>query len=156
MNEAHAETLRGFPLFRSHTLFGAQRLLDAGEVHKLPAGGSVCKEGDPPTFVLLVLTGALEVFVEREGRELVLTRAPPGTILGELAVYCGINRTASIRAVEESAVLQWSDKTFHSLLLGNFDLARQILGRSFRTLIEKEQALIQSLIEGPSAERDPR
>jgi CRP-like cAMP-binding protein len=103
-------------------------------------------EGDGPTFVLLVLAGKLEVFVERDGRDLVLNEAGPGTILGELAVLCGIQRSASVRAIEDSAILQWSAAAFRSLLLQNVSLSERIFRASLRTLIEKEHSLIESLV----------
>jgi len=96
MTEQHAELITRFPLFKGFTTNGAKRLLNSGEVKEHAAGDVLLKEGDTATFVLLVLTGKLKVFVEREGKDLVLTEANPGTILGELAVLCGIPRSASV------------------------------------------------------------
>src|SRR6266576_2361232 len=108
MNDQYAEKIVGFPLFRGFTLAGARMLLERGEVKEYSPDEILFKEGDIPTVVLLVLTGKMQVFVEREGRELVLTDVGPGTISGELALLCGIPRSASVRACEKSAVLQWS------------------------------------------------
>jgi CRP-like cAMP-binding protein len=146
MNEQYAEMITAFPLFRGFTLDGAHMLLECGEVRELSPGAMLIEEGDAPTFVLLVLTGKLEVFVERHGRDLVLNEPGPGTILGELAVLCGIPRSASVRATENSAVLQWSAATFRSLLLRNVSLSERIFRESLRTLIEKERSLIESLM----------
>jgi len=66
--------------------------------------------------------------------------------LGELAVLCGIPRSASVRASEKSAALQWSASAFRSLLLRDAFLSERIFRESLRTLIEKERALIESLI----------
>jgi CRP/FNR family transcriptional regulator, cyclic AMP receptor protein len=107
----------------------------------------VLKEGDSPTFVLLILTGKLQVYVERQGRDLVLTDAGPGTISGELAVLCGMPRAASVRASERSAVLQWNAKEFRSLVLSDVFLSERIFRESLRTLVEKEQSLINSLMQ---------
>jgi CRP-like cAMP-binding protein len=85
------------------------------------------------------------VFVERQGRELVLTDVGPGTILGELALLCGIPRSASVRASEKSAVLQWSATAFRHMLLGDVSLSERIFKESLRTLIEKERSLIDTL-----------
>lgn len=145
MNEQYAKMITGFPLFHGYTLHGAQMLLECGEVKDYSPGEVVLKEGDRPTFVLLVLTGKMQVFVERQGRDLVLTDAGPGTILGELAVLCGIPRSASVRASERSAVLQWNAKDFRNLLLTDVFLSERIFRESLRTLIEKEQSLINSL-----------
>ncbi len=146
MNEQYAVMITEFPLFQGFTLDGARMLLDCGEVKEFSPGEVLIKEGDSPTFVLLVLTGKLQVFVERQGRDLVLTDAAPGMILGELAVLCGIPRSASVRASEKSVVLQWSAAAFRSLLLRDAFLSQRIFRESLRTLIEKERSLIDSLI----------
>jgi len=146
MNEKYAPMITTFPLFSGFTLDGAHMLLDCGEVRELSPGGILIKEGDDPTFVLLVLTGKSEVFVERHGRDLILSEAGPGTILGELAVLCGIPRSASVRATENSAVLQWPAAGFRRLLLHNVFLSERIFRESLRTLIEKEHSLIESLV----------
>ena len=77
MNEKYAPMIITFPLFSGFTLDGAHMLLDCGEVRELSPGGILIKEGDDPTFVLLVLTGKLEVFVERHGRDLILMKPVP-------------------------------------------------------------------------------
>jgi CRP-like cAMP-binding protein len=156
MNERYAVLITGFPLFKGFTVDGAQMLLDSGEVKECSTGEVLLKEGDSPTFVLLVLAGKMQAFVERQGRDVVLTDAGPGTILGELAVLCGIPRSASVRASEQSAVLQWSAAAFRNLLLRDAFLSERIFRESLRTLIEKERSLIDSLIrsEGGSNQSD--
>src|SRR2546430_16194727 len=146
MNEPYAAMITGFPLFRGFTLQGVQMLLECGEVKEYSSGDVLIKEGDGPTFVLLVLTGKMQVFVERQRRDLILNDAGPGTILGELGVLCGIPRSASVRSSEQSAVLQWSAAEFRSLLLRDAFLSERIFRESLRTLIEKERSLIDSLI----------
>jgi CRP-like cAMP-binding protein len=150
MNEQYAALITGFPLFKGFTLHGAHMLLDCGEVKEFSPGEMLIKEGDQPTFVLLVLTGQLQVFVQRQQRDLILTDTGPGTILGELAVLCGIPRSASVRASEKSAVLQWSAAAFRTLLLRDVFLSERIFRESLRTLIEKERSLIDSLIRSQS------
>lgn len=151
MNEKYAELITGFPLFDAFTVHGAQRLLNTGAVKEHAAGAILLKEGDAANFVVLVLTGKLEVFVVREGRDLVLTESAPGTILGELAVLCGIPRSASVRAKESSVVLEWSDEAFRTLLLRDQTLSQEIFGQALLTLVEKEKSLIDSLIKSQGA-----
>jgi CRP/FNR family transcriptional regulator/CRP/FNR family cyclic AMP-dependent transcriptional regulator len=129
-------------------------LLESGEVKEYSPGEVLLKEGDNPTFVLLVLTGKMQVFVERQQRDLVLTDAGPGTILGELAVLCGIPRSASVRASENSASLQWNAAAFRSLLLRDAFLSQRIFRESLRTLIEKERSLIDSLIRSQGGAKE--
>jgi CRP-like cAMP-binding protein len=151
MNEQYSQLITTFPLFQGFTVHGAQRLLDAGEIKEYAAGEQMLKEGDAATFVLLQVTGKLEVFVEREGKSIVLTETTPGRILGELAVLCGITRSASVRAKEPSAVLQWSGDAFRSLLLRDPSLSQRIFREALLTLIEKERSLIESLVASQGA-----
>lgn len=155
MNENYAELITTFPLFKGFTANGAKRLIEAGAVKEHPADVVLLKEGDTSDFVLLVLTGKLEVYVERAGKDLVLTEANPGTILGELAMLCGIPRSASVRAKENSAVLEWPDEAFRTLLLRDPSLSQRIFGQALRTLVDKEQSLIDSLIKGQGASNSP-
>jgi CRP-like cAMP-binding protein len=151
MNENYAEAITTFPLFKGFTVNGAKRLMSAGTVKDHTAGQVLLKEGDSSDFVLLVLAGKLEVFVEREGRDLVLTEANPGTILGELAMLCGIPRSASVRAKADSAVLEWPDEAFRSMLVRDPSLSQRIFGQALRTLVDKEKSLIDSLIKSQTA-----
>ena len=146
MNEDYAELIPGFPLFKGFTKDGANRLLTSGEVERYLPEQLLLKEGDKADFVLLVLTGKLEVFIERDDKDVVLTESRPGTVLGELAVLCGIPRSASVRAKETSTVLKWDDETFRTLLLRDPTLSQRIFSHILRTLVEKERALIDSLI----------
>ncbi len=145
MNAQYAAMIMGFPLFQGFTVDGAHMLLESGEVKEYSPGEVLFKEGDNPTFVLLVLTGKMQAFVERQGRDVVLTDAGAGTIVGELAVLCGIPRSASVRASEKAAALRWSSATFRNLLLRDAFLSERIFRESLRTLIEKERSLIDSL-----------
>jgi len=147
MSENYTELIPTFPLFKGFTANGAKRLLDAGEVKQHEPGAILLKEGDPADFVLLVLAGTLEVFVEREGQHLVLNQAEPGDILGELAVLCGIPRSASVKARDNAAVLEWSDEAFRTLLLRDPSLSQRIFREALRTLLDKERSLIDSVVD---------
>lgn len=149
MNEQYAEIIRTFPLFKGFSPQGARMVLDYGEVKVYSQGDVLLKEGDNPTFVLVVLTGRMHIFIEREGREMVLNEAGPGTILGELAVLASIPRSSSVRASEKSAVLHWSAAAFRKLLLWDPFLSERIFRESLRTLIGKEKSLIDALIRSP-------
>jgi hypothetical protein len=146
MNEDYAKLIVNFPLFHGFTQHGAQMLMECGEIKDHAPGEVLFQEGDAATFALLVLAGQLQVFVTREGRDLVLREVSPGTILGELAVLCGIPRSASVRAREKSVVLCWRGHAFRRMLLGDGFLSERILGEAMRTLVEKERALIDSLM----------
>ena len=147
MNQKYPELITTFPLFRGFTPDGARRLLDSGQIKQHDAGAVLLKEGDKADFVMLVLSGKLEVYVDRDGEHLSLTEAEPGDILGELAVLCGIPRSASVKAKENSAVLEWDDDAFRTLLLRDPSLSQRIFREALRTLLEKERSLIDSVVD---------
>ena len=146
MSDNYAELITEFPLFDGFTTDGAKRLMKSGEVKEYAAEEVLMKEGDKADFVVLLLTGGLEVFVSRSGSDVVLTETKPGTITGELAVLCGIPRSASVRAQAPSVVVKWSEDAFRTLLLRDPHLSQRIFGQILRTLVDKERALIDSLI----------
>ena len=145
MSEDYAELITGLKLFKGYTLDGAKRILSAGEVLEPEPGALLFKEGDAADAVYLVLEGKLQVFVERKGGDVVLTDSGPSTIVGELAVLCGVPRSASVRVLEKSRILKWDATTFRSLLSKDVFLSERIFRQSLRTLIEKEQSLISAL-----------
>jgi CRP-like cAMP-binding protein len=146
MSDNYAQLITSFPLFHGFTIDGAKRLLSSGQVKECAADEVLMKEGEAADFVLLLLTGGLEVFVNRSGEDVVLTETKPGTITGELAVLCGIPRSASVKTKEASAILRWDDEAFRTLLLRDPHLSQRIFGQILRTLVDKEKALIDSLI----------
>lgn len=150
MNAAYDEIITQFPLFKGITKHGAQAVLEIGEIAEHRAGDVLFRENDPAAYALLVLTGKLQVYVERNGSDLVLNEAGPGTIVGELALLCGIPRSASVRASEPSAVLKWSAASFRGMLLRDAFLGQAIFRAALRTLIEKERFLIDSMLQKPT------
>jgi CRP-like cAMP-binding protein len=148
MSDQYDQAITTFPLFAGYTLHGARMVREQGQVQSFKPGDVIFREGDEATIVLLLLTGKLEVIIQRAGKDLVLTDAGPGTILGELAVLCGIPRSATVRAMEESVVLQWETAAFRRMLLSDANLSQRIFRQSLKTLIEKERSMIESLMAG--------
>ncbi|MGI8917770.1 MAG: Crp/Fnr family transcriptional regulator [Pyrinomonadaceae bacterium] len=147
MSEEYAAMVAALPLFKGYTIDGAQRIVRAGKINAIAKGEVLFQEGDPPEFVLLVLKGTLQVYVERHGKSMILTDAGPSTILGELSVLCGIPRSASVRVIEDSIVLQWPASEFRGLLVKDVSLSQRIFRKSLRTLLDKEKSLIESLTD---------
>ncbi len=146
MNETYSALIRHFPLFQGFSDHGTESLVERGVIRQFPGGAMLFREGDQPDSVLLVLFGSLEVFVEREGQRLALLEARPGAIVGELAVLCGLPRSAGLQTKERTVVLRWEPEDFRRLLVGNPQFSRRIMGEALRILVEKERELIDSLV----------
>lgn len=150
MNEQYATQIIEFPLLRGFTPAGAEMLIQSGEIKHYAKGDVLFKEGDPPSFTVLLLAGVLQVFMVRSEREIILNEPEPGTILGELAVICAIPRSASLRAKTDSVVVQWKAQEFMRLLVRHTLFSERVLGQSLRNLIEKERSIVNSLVEEQS------
>jgi diguanylate cyclase (GGDEF)-like protein len=87
-----------------------------GEVHEVPAGAQLWKEGDPGDSVVLLLDGMLEVVNEpAEGEEVVLRTVEPVAVVGEIAADGG-GRSAAVRASMSSRILKVTATRFKEIL----------------------------------------
>lgn len=75
---------------------------------KVPAGEIIVEQGEPATHFYVVKAG--EVEVSQDGRP--IRRQGPGETFGEVAILRRTPRTATIRAVEDSVLLQLPAQEF--------------------------------------------
>ncbi|TXM72431.1 EAL domain-containing protein [Methylobacterium sp. WL12] len=71
----------------------------------VPAGSLLFAAGQPGDAAYLIISGRLEVFLERPDGDLVLAQRGPGEIVGEMAILDKRPRSASVRALEDSALV---------------------------------------------------
>ena len=76
---------------------GVRRAVSAGEY--------LYREGDPGYDFYVVLSGAIEIVVNPDGKERVIARHPPGRFLGELNLLTGQRVFVSARVAEPGEVL---------------------------------------------------
>lgn len=95
---------------REHVLTGGvRRVFAADEV--------LIREDDPSDFLHVIVDGWVRVStVLADGRELVYALRGPGDVLGELAALHGWERTASVRSVEPTTVVQLTAAQFQACL----------------------------------------
>ena len=97
---------------------------------KVPAGEAVVEQGDPATHFYVVKAGEVEVSQESpDGAVRPIRRHGPGETFGEVGILRRTPRTATIRAVTDSVVLQLPAEEFvagvaFSAAEGNVLLAR--------------------------------
>lgn len=79
-------------------------------------------EGDEPDFLYMVYSGRLIVYKEIEGGERVLGVIGQGELIGEMALFSNLPRSASIRAVRNSILLRISNEKLRKLIADDADL----------------------------------
>lgn len=87
-----------------HDLQTAQTSGQAFPLWEIPAGQVIFREGDPGDFTIRIKSGRIEISKENQGSKKVLAELGPGDILGELAVFSDLPRTATATALEDTAV----------------------------------------------------
>lgn len=94
-----------------------QRVAAELRVVHIPARETVMGEGDSGDSLFLVSSGCLEVLLERpNGTQAASAEFRPGSYFGEIALLTGDRRSATIRAVTESVLLELPKTAFDALI----------------------------------------
>ncbi|MGB5900247.1 MAG: cyclic nucleotide-binding domain-containing protein [Geitlerinemataceae cyanobacterium] len=97
-----------------------RQLIEIGFRQKLAKSEILFRENDPGDAFYIVLSGSVEVFVEKLDKR--LTVLPSGKFLGELSLMLGIPRTASVRAIEDTILFVINRTGFQNLLQEHSDV----------------------------------
>jgi len=84
-----------------------EQFLDGGgwfETSVFAAGQAIVTEGEGGDTAYIIESGSCDVYKWIEGREVLLRRLSKGDVFGEMAVFTGGTRTATVRAVDEVTV----------------------------------------------------
>jgi CRP-like cAMP-binding protein len=93
------------PLFRGMSRYQIRKLLLLCEERQAPAGTVLIAEGDVGSEMYLMLSGRVSVEVGRGPARKPLAQLETGDIFGEVGFVGAVRRTASVVAVEDTAVL---------------------------------------------------
>jgi CRP-like cAMP-binding protein len=106
MRETVVQLLDGVEWLSSLSEDELGRLADAADAVEWEAGETVFEEGELGDCCYVVYRGAVKV-VRRlpDGRRISLARLTPGAVFGELAVFAGERRSATVQTVEPTAAL---------------------------------------------------
>ena len=102
-------------------------LVREGRPMSLPAGATLLFEGDLSDRVVVVLAGTLRVFsTAATGREVLVTVAGAGEILGEMSALDGQPHSASVNTVDPAEVVLVPAEAFRSVLRSNARIATAV------------------------------
>ncbi len=120
----------------SHDVLDFDRFAAHLERVEVPAGHVVAEEGDDATDVFVVVSGRLTALVDVDGRPLRIRTMSAGTVVGEVSLYLGGARTASV--VSETPC---------TLLRASADALRELERRDPQLAIEFHRWLAARLAE---------
>ena len=103
----------------------ARKLLAASSNEQLfAAGEAIVRQGASGDSMFIVLSGRVRVTLEPSGQEVAVTAA--GGFFGEMSMLTGEPRTATVRALDDSRVLQITSGAFSELALSTPSLLEHV------------------------------
>ncbi|HEU5083515.1 MAG TPA: MFS transporter [Acidimicrobiales bacterium] len=115
------ELLRSLSMLAPLSQRVLERLARSSEVHRYPAGSTICAEGDDGERFFVIEEG--EVVVSVGGEE--IGRMPAGAAFGEIALLRDCPRTATVRALTDVVCRTLSKDDFVPAVTGHGDAARE-------------------------------
>jgi len=101
-----------------------RKVIEKGYRKKLVSGEIICRENDPGDSFYIILSGAVEVFIESLAQQVAVRKA--GEFIGEMSLLMGTPRTATLRTLEETILFVVDRDNLQSLLEQHHDLADKI------------------------------
>jgi CRP-like cAMP-binding protein len=124
------------PPFNALSPQDRRRLVERFTSHAVDPDTVVIREGALPSFLYLIKSGRAEVFVEKEGKEIIVGHLAAGDIFGEISLLLGRNHTASVRTVSRTELLMASKDDVEKIL-GSYAQIRETLQQYSRTRLEE-------------------
>jgi CRP/FNR family transcriptional regulator, cyclic AMP receptor protein len=128
-------------LLRQTALFAAvpaDRLAELAQLvrrRRFPRGATIFHKGDPGTGLYLLMTGQVKIVLPSEtGEEAVLGVLEAGEAFGELALFDGLPRSATVVALQEAEVLLLRREDFLAFVARSPEVATALLGVLSRRL----------------------
>jgi CRP/FNR family transcriptional regulator, cyclic AMP receptor protein len=109
--------LEGIPLFREVPRHHLRELARFARSEHFASGDVIVRMGDPGSTLYVVKTGRVNVLRDQEGGAgITLATFGPGEFFGELSIFDGERRSATVIAIEDT----------ETVTLGRFDLMRVV------------------------------
>ncbi len=108
----------------------------------------IIQKGQPASVAYMVLSGAVRVYLENEGKTVTLAQLEIGSIFGESALFGGEEYGAHISATEETELLPITPESFQEKLDGCDPMIKQIISM----LIERQRNTNSTLLKRETQE----
>jgi EAL domain-containing protein (putative c-di-GMP-specific phosphodiesterase class I) len=117
------------------------------ELVRLPSGGVLFREGDPPTTAFILEEGQVEIRATQRGKPVVLAVLGPGAILGEMAVIDDAPRTATATALSDCRLIALDRAQIAERIASSDPIIRALL----QGTLQRYRSALSALQGGKSA-----
>jgi len=106
-------------------------------------GEYLMKQGESGIGLFIILSGRVRIEkTDASGKQVEIAENGPGDIMGEMAVFDGSPRSASVAAIQETACLVLASWEFNSFLKAHPEAALELLPIVVKRFRETNDALI--------------
>ena len=105
-------------------------------VRKVSKNAEIFKKGDDAQSMFVVLEGSFQVILDDDGKQLTVANIWPGEYFGEMSLFTGAPRSATIVAQNDSTVIEIGKKTVEGLFNSHPSFANTIAN-----IIEERMAI---------------
>jgi CRP/FNR family cyclic AMP-dependent transcriptional regulator len=121
-------------LLRDNTFLGCLAEAAFDQVHRkghrarFRKGETIFRRGDEGASMMLILSGSVKVFnTTADGREAVLNFLGPADVIGEITILDGLERTASVTALEATETFSLQRRDIIPTLLANPEAMLEVI-----------------------------
>ena len=125
--EQEVELIRRFPIFSKIAPAKQKLLCFSSERLTYAAGQEIFHAGDVGDACYVVIDGTVEISVDRPKGPLVLSVLGRNELIGEIAIFGHVPRTATATAKTRLEVLKISKELFYSVIRENPDAAIELI-----------------------------
>ena len=128
---SHNESLRlvkELEYFRQFDTSMLEKLIEESNIHNYGPGETVIEEGQDGDSLYVLIEGCLKAFKsdQHTNGEILLSTLEPVAIIGEMAFHTGQRRSATIRCVDASSLLEIKRSTMYKLIQADPSLLEKI------------------------------
>jgi small-conductance mechanosensitive channel/CRP-like cAMP-binding protein len=123
---AIVERLGAVDIFAPLSAEETAMLAQASTSHVFAPGETVIRGGDPGSSMFVVHNGRVNVQISENGRPRNVATLSEGAFFGEMALFTGEPRTASVVAIEETEVLEIGHEAMKRVFDNNPDLVESL------------------------------
>jgi len=137
--------LRGLSFLKGASPEVSRALAAAATSRRFKAGQVVLEEGTLGRDMYAVVRGKVEVAKGHGAEQVVLAERGPGEFFGEMALFEATPRFASVRALEPTVLLEFSEHELRSVLMGQPSLLYQAILTLIHRLRQTDLGMIADL-----------
>jgi hypothetical protein len=121
------DMLENVPLFEALPTEDRQKIAEQATIQDFGAGELIVWQDAPGDSLYIILDGACEVLLEKQGQRLKkMATINKGNFFGEMSLLTGEVRSATVKALEYATVIRVDKALFSTILASNPDIIEQL------------------------------